>query len=83
VQAFEERPTLRSVNLTVLLPSWITGPLLNPCGPPPTSLELLIALSSGEYPFAPNLYVQVVDVRDTGTHLSCLRGQSTAHRILL
>lgn len=57
---------LANIPLLCLLPSWIAGPLLNPNGPPPTSLEAFIALTSGEYPFYPDLYVQVVDVRDAG-----------------
>ncbi len=66
VALFEDRRRLRRITLICLLPSWIAGPLLNPNAPPPVSLEAFIGLSSGEYPFYPNLFMQVVDVRDVG-----------------
>lgn len=66
VALFEERSALRRVKLLCLLPSWIAGPLLNPNAPPPVSLEAFIGLTNGEYPCYPNLFVQVVDVRDVG-----------------
>ena len=64
VEAFSEAKELRRVRLIRLLPGWISGPLLNGNAAPPVSLEPFRALGSGEYPFAPRLNVQVVDVRD-------------------
>jgi hypothetical protein len=61
VEMFESKE-LKDIRLVRLLPGWISGPLLN-ANVVPVSLEPFLALGSGEYPFAPRLYVQVVDVK--------------------
>ncbi len=74
VESFETVAELKPIRLVRLLPGWIAGPLLN-CPPVPVSLEVFLALGSGEYyPLCPNFFVQIVDVRDcAAAHVAAVK----------
>lgn len=72
---FSTRESLKGTQFICLLPAWIAGPLLN-LEARPISLEVFLAMSSGEYPFAPRFFLQVVDVRDCASvHVTAAVGK--------